>query len=239
MTKQNDKTIVVTGAGGGFGRAIVEKLAGGGVSLALGDLDPDALRDAEALAVKAGADVLAQPVDVTDETSVAEFFGAVGQRFGSADALLNLPGLSLAAKIAETSVEGYDRLMDVNVKGAFLAAKHFIPLADPGRGGQIVLISSMAAGRANPNAPLYCAAKAAVSMMGEGLALQMKERNVRVTTLKPGPVDTQGFWGDRPVPREKFMRPADVADVLAFVLSRPSHIVMHEVAFESFDFYKK
>jgi NADP-dependent 3-hydroxy acid dehydrogenase YdfG len=144
-----------------------------------------------------------------------------------------VPGL-----IAETAEADFDRMLDVNVKGAFLAAKHFLGQVDPSRGGQFVQISSVAGKTANPNAPLYCTAKAALDMFGKALALQAKAANVRVTTLSPGAVSTPGFWGDRPVPHEKFLQPQDVAESVAYVLSLPPHVVLHEMVFEPWEFYR-
>ena len=132
----------------------------------------------------------------------------------------------------------YKLILDVNLMGTFLCAKHFIPLVDPERGGQIINTASMASKRANPNAPVYCAAKAAVAMLSQGLALQLKEKSIRVSTLNPGPTNTVGFWGDRPVPRDKFLRPEDVAQVVRFILGQPPHVLVHEVCFESFEFFK-
>lgn len=240
MKNLKDQVIIITGAGGGFGRALIEKLAPHGVLLALADLSRESLAELDILARNLGAsDVVTAAVDVTEETSVAAFFSSVKQKWGRADILLNLPGLSVAAPIAEMPVEAYDKIVDVNLKGLFLASKHFIPLADPGQDPLIVFISSQAATRPNPNAPVYCAAKAAVSILGQGLALQVMKQNIRVTAIKPGPVNTMGFWGDRPVPREKFMQASDVAEVISFVLTMPSHLVMHEISFESFEFFKK
>jgi len=73
-------------------------------------------------------------------------------------------------------------------------------------------------------------------MLSQGLALQAKAQNVRVTTLLPGPTDT-AFWGNRAVPREKFMQVDDVVAAVQFVLSLPSRVVVHELAFESFAFF--
>jgi NADP-dependent 3-hydroxy acid dehydrogenase YdfG len=170
---------------------------------------------------------------------VSALFAGIKQAHGRADTLIYLPGLSIASPVTDMPVESYDKIVDVNLKGLFLSAKHFVPLTQPDRNPLITFISSQAATRANPNAPVYCAAKAAVSMFGQGLALQVMKQNVRVTAIKPGPVNTQGFWGERPVPREKFMQAGDVAKVIDFVLNLPSHIVMHEVSFESFEFFKK
>jgi NADP-dependent 3-hydroxy acid dehydrogenase YdfG len=239
-TSNQDRVIVITGAGGGFGRALLEKIAPQGARLALADHAADSLAELADQARKLGAaDVITAAVDITNEAAVSAFFAAVKEKFGRADVLLNLPGMSIASPVADMPVDSYDKIIDVNLKGLFLAAKHFIPLTDPAQNPLITFISSQAATRPNPNAPVYCAAKAAVSVFGQGLALQVMKQNIRVTAIKPGPVNTVGFWGDRPVPREKFMQAADVAEIINFVLTLPSHLVMHEVSFESFDFFKK
>lgn len=237
MAEIAGRVVVVTGAAGGMGRAIVSMLADEGARLALADLDSEGLEEIAAQVRDVGVEAVTDVMDITEQAQVERFLDQVGETYGRADALINLPGISVPAKIEEMAMEDFDTIIDVNVKGMFLSAKHFIPLVDSDKGGNIVVFSSMAAGRANPNAPVYCAAKAAVSMLSKGLALQVKEKNVRVSRILPGPTDTSGFWGDRPVPREKFMRAEQVADVVRFVLSLPSNVVLHEVAFESFEFF--
>jgi NAD(P)-dependent dehydrogenase (short-subunit alcohol dehydrogenase family) len=235
-----DKRIILIGAAGGFGQALTSQLSKGGAKLALGDRAGVDLDSQIAAAREAGSpQVWASAIDVTDESSVATFFEGAGTELGGADVLIYLPGLSVASPVATMAEADYDNIVDVNLKGLFLSAKHFLPLTKPEDNPLITFISSQAATRANPNAPVYCAAKAAVSMFGQGLALQVMKDNVRVTAIKPGPVNTQGFWGDRPVPREKFMQVEDVARVIDFVLSLPPSIVMHEISFESFEFFKK
>ena len=240
MSNLKDKNIVIIGAGGGFGRAVVAKLAAEGARLALGDLDAAAIEPLALEAQRLGAaHVMTGGVNVTVESEVSAFFAGVKEALHSVDILLYLPGVSVAAPVTDMAEADFDRIVDVNLKGLFLAAKHFLPLTVPERNPLLAFISSQAATRANPNAPVYCAAKAAVAMLGQGLALQAMPRNVRVTAFKPGPVDTQGFWGNRPVPREKFMKADDVAEVIRFTLALPEYIVMHEVSFESFEFMKK
>jgi NAD(P)-dependent dehydrogenase (short-subunit alcohol dehydrogenase family) len=239
MTELRDRVVIVFGAAGGMGRTIVADLAGAGAKLALADMNPAALDEVATLAQASVGPVPAKALDCTQEDQVAAFLAAVKAQYGGADALIYLPGLSIPAKIESMAVEDYDKIFDINVKGAFLAAKHFLAMADAARGGQILLISSMASKRANPNAPVYCAAKAAVSMLAQGLALQAKDKSVRVTTLLPGPTNTSGFWGTRPVPREKFMTTDDIAGMVHFILALPEHIVMHEVDFESFVYFKQ
>lgn len=240
MNPLKDKNIVILGATGGFGRAVTAKVAAHGANLALGDLDAAALETVAAEGRAAGAgQVTTATVNVTEEESVRSFFESVKSGLGGADIMLYLPGLSVAAPVTDMAVADYDKIVDVNLKGLFLSAKYFVPLTSPERHPLLSFISSQAATRANPNAPVYCAAKAAVAMFGQGLALQLMQRGVRVTAFKPGPVDTRGFWGDRPVPREKFMQVEDVARVIEFTFSLPDHLVMHEVSFESYEFFKK
>ena len=176
---------------------------------------------------------MAQVVDVTKEEEVKAFFAKANEKYGNLDILINLPGLSIPAKISEMTVEQYNLTMSVNVMGPFLCSKHFIPYVDPEKGGLIINMSSLAGIRANPNSPLCCTSKAALNMLSDGMALQLKENNIRVTTLNPGATDTD-FWGQRKVAREKFMKADDVADVVLFVLKSNDYIVFHEINFESF-----
>ncbi len=239
MSEIRERVVVVSGAAGGMGRAIVDMLIDEGSQLALADVNASGLAEIEEEARAHSAEVLAVPVDVTSEAQVSAFFGRVEDTYGRADVLINLPGVSRAVSVEQMALEDYERILDINLMGTFLCAKHFIPRVDPERGGQIINTASMAAKRANATASVYCAAKAAVAMLSQGLALQLKQRNIRVSTLSPGPTNTIGFWGDRPVPREKFMQPQDVAAAVRFILTLPPHVVVHDLAFESFEFFKQ
>ena len=223
-----DRVVVITGASGGMGREISMRLASEGARLALTSNDESAL---QALAEKLPGDVLTQVMDIAEEEKVSAFFGEIHQRFGGADILLNLAGLSIPAQISQMDENDYDLTMDVNLKGTFLGSKYFSRIAKAN--AQIINIGSMAALRANGNAPLYCTAKAAVNMFSSGLQIQLAKQGIRVTTLNPGGADTP-FWGTRAVAREKLLRPADVCDVIHFVLTSDPRIAFHELNFESF-----
>ncbi|MFD2701895.1 SDR family NAD(P)-dependent oxidoreductase [Paenibacillus shunpengii] len=234
MKSLRNKVAVITGATGGMGRALAESLANQGVKLVLTSTNEEKLAELRMQLEGKGASVIAVRADVTKEEQVRSLFEQVAQAYGHADMLVNLVGLSIPDKIEAMEEERYDLTMDVNVKGTFLCCKHFIPVVSPESGASIINIGSMAAKRANPNAPLYCTAKAAVNMFSQGLAMQVKEQNIRVTTLNPGGADT-GFWGNRQVPREKFLLASDVADVILFVLASDTRIAFHEISFESFN----
>lgn len=227
-----NRVFVITGASGGMGSAISRMLAKEGAKLALASNDAAAM---DALLQELPAGVYTEILDVTNEAQVAAFFGKVQALFGGADALLNLAGLSIPAQIPEMAEKDYDLTLDVNLKGTFLASKHFAAIARPN--AQIVNIGSMAALRANGNAPLYCTAKAAVNMFSSGLQLQLAKQDIRVTTLNPGGADTP-FWGTRKVAREKLLQAADICDVMRFVLTSDPRIAFHELNFESFAMMK-
>lgn len=235
MNRMKDQVILVTGATGGIGEAIAQRLVEAGVRLAISGRDRVKLA---ALEEKLGEQVYAVAADVTDEPSVNQAVTSVKAHFGRMDTLINVPGLSIPSPISEMDLVDYRKTMDVNVTGVFLCAKHFIQQVDPQSGGLIISISSVAGKNANPNAPVYCAAKAAMNMLSNGLAMQVKQSNIRVSIVSPGAVTTPGFWGDRPVPHEKFLKPEEVADVVAFVANLPKSVVLHDVIFEPWAMFK-
>ena len=228
MTELSGRVFAVTGASGGMGRVICRMLAEAGGKLALTSNDRAAMDE---LKKELPPDTLTEILDITKEEEVSAFFGKIGEAYGHADALLNLAGLSIPAKIGEMEETDYDLTMDVNLKGTFLASKHFIPIA--GKNAQIINIGSMAALRANGNAPLYCTAKASVNMFSSGLQIQAAPAGIRVTVLNHGGADTT-FWGSRKVAREKLLKPEAVAEVIRFVLTCDPNTAIHEINFESF-----
>ena len=225
------KSIIVTGASGGMGLILCKKLAGMGAKLALCSNDEEGLKkQAEELKAEFGTEVFAKTVDITNEAEVKEFFDAAAEKNGKFYAMANLAVLSIPSKIPETEVDVYDTIMDVNVKGTFLAGKHFAHNAD--KPAIIVNIGSVAAKNANPNAPLYCTAKAAVNMLSKGMLLQMGAEEIRVTTINPGGTDTP-FWGTRTVDKSKLMCAEDVVDIIMFALTSSPNVQIHEIYFES------
>ena len=176
------RAIVITGATGGMGQDLCRALAGEGARLAVcgGQKEKVALLQ-QNLEKEFQAEVYGDSVDVTKEEQVEKFLKEAYRRFGVLHVLINLAGLSIPGQIMDTDEEVYDKLMDVNVKGIFLMSKHFVTYT--GEGAQVINMGSMAGRRVNANAPLYCMAKAAVNTMSQGMAMQLAERKIRVTTL--------------------------------------------------------
>lgn len=228
MVSYQDKHVMVVGAAGGIGSVLCKKLLEMGAKLSICGKSQEKIQN---LAEELGnSNVFACAVDVTNEENVAQFYEKAYAKYGEMHALVNLAGLSIPAKIPETEENAYMQMMDVNVKGTFLTCKYFPKYA--AKPAIIVNIGSMAARTANPNAPLYCTAKAAVNMLSKGLLLQVGSEDIRVTTVNPGGVDTP-FWGDRKVDKSKLMQAEEVVDVLLFVLTSNPGIQIHSIDFES------
>lgn len=229
--KEQRRTAVVTGSTGGLGRILCACLAGKGYDLGICATRQEAIGEqAEQLRQK-GARVVSGAFDISEEGRVSSFFGQVEEELGKCSLLVNMAGISIPTKMDTVSSGEYDTMMNVNVKGTLLCAKYFAQHA--ANEGLIINIGSMAAKRANGNAPLYCAAKAAVNMLSEGMRIQLAQQGIRVTTINPGGIDTP-FWGNRQVNRERLMKAEDVAEVILFAAQLPRRIAVHEIDFESF-----
>lgn len=229
------KNAIVTGASGGMGLILCEKFAKQGVNLALCSVDGEALeRQADSLRKNHGITVTAQVVDATKEAEVKRFVRESAEKLGKIDYLINLAGLSIPNVYKETSVDVYEKVMDVNVKGSFFMSKHFAAYAADS--ALIINIGSMAARNTNANAPIYCMAKAAVNKLSEGLLLQLGKQGIRVTTINPGGADT-AFWGTRTVDKTKLMQAEEVVDIIWAVINMPDTVQEHCIDFESFNRY--
>lgn len=226
------KNVVVVGAAGGIGTLLCERLAEHGANLALCSKNAEKLSAlVSELSGKYSVKIVSRAVDVTDEAQVEGFMCEAGEALGKLDRLVNLAGLSIPNQYAQTELSVFDAVMDVNVKGSFLTCKHFAQNAADN--ALIINTGSMAARNTNANAPIYCMAKAAVNKLSDGLLLQYAKKNIRVTTINPGGIDTP-FWGTRAVDRSKLMTALDVVEVFWFVLNMSETVQIHSIDFESF-----
>ncbi len=191
MNRVEGKTCIVTGAALGLGRASAIRLAQEGARVALFDLH-DA--EGEALAAELQAQGHAAGywrVDVSDEASVARAIGEVVARFGALDVLVNNAGIAGANKPThELSVEEWERVQAVNVRGVFLCTKHAIPHLQRAGGGSIINLSSIYGLVGAPDVPSYHASKGAVRLMSKTDALLYAAERIRVNSIHPGFIRT-------------------------------------------------
>jgi rhamnulose-1-phosphate aldolase/alcohol dehydrogenase len=185
------RVAVVTGGGGGIGRATSERLLSEGAAVALLDIDAAAVEQARtALAASFGADrVRGVECDVTRESAVVEAFAAASREFGGVDILVSNAGIASSAPIEETTLAVWQRNADILATGYFLVAREsFRVMQAQGRGGSIVFVGSKNALVASPGAAAYCSAKAAALHLARCLAVEGAPHGIRANVVNPDAV---------------------------------------------------
>jgi NAD(P)-dependent dehydrogenase (short-subunit alcohol dehydrogenase family) len=184
------KTVLVTGAAGGIGSAACSRLADEGANVVATDISDDAVR---AVAAKLGDRAVGVAADITTSAGAAAGIDAAIAAFGGIDlAFLNAGVECLAASVAQFSEAEYERVFDVNVRGAFLSAQAVVNhITEAGRPGNILFTSSIAGLQGSPTTSVYNASKHAVIGLSKCLALEVGQLGIRVNVLCPGVVDTR------------------------------------------------
>ncbi len=189
MGRVDSKTAVVTGGSLGIGRAACQKLAQEGANVAILDIDSDNALElvSEINETDAGGKAAFWNVDVANEEQVAAAMNTAFEGFGSLDILVNNAGISGPNKPTdEISVEEWERLMGINVRGVFLCTKHAIPLMRRSGGGSIINLSSIYGLVGAPDLPPYHASKGAVRLMSKTDAMLYATEGIRVNSVHPG-----------------------------------------------------
>lgn len=185
------KAAVVTGAGGGIGRAVALGLAALGAGVLAVDLSEAGGRETEKQGRAAGQDIVFQRADVTREADVAAYVGDATRRWGTIDIFMNNAGWQgPIAPISAYSLEDFQRVMAINVGGVFLGLKHVLPVMTANGRGAVVNTASLGSHVATRNLGPYTASKHAVLGLTKTAALEVARKGVRVNAVCPGPVAT-------------------------------------------------
>ena len=204
---------IVTGASRGIGRATASALARRGVSVALAGRSREALLMVER---ELSGRAISIPTDVSDDAAVAAMVERAAGELGPIDLLVNNAGTLERASVVETDAAAWDRVLDVNLKGAFLCTRAVLPsMIERGR-GRIVNVSSISGKLGTPLLASYCASKWGLLGFSLATAEEMKGKGVQVFSVCPGSVNTemlqQGLPGAAPG-----MEPEDVASVIVYL----------------------
>jgi 3-oxoacyl-[acyl-carrier protein] reductase len=226
MTNPTNKIAIVTGASGGIGAAVAERLARDGFTVIVNYAGNAA--SAEVLVAKieaTGGRAVSAKADVADAAAVARMFDTAEAAFGGVDVLVNCAGIMQLATIAESDDALFDRQIAVNLKGTFNTLREASRRLR--NGGRIINISSSVTLRLVPTYGVYAATKAAVEAMTSILTKELRGREITVNAIAAGPVATKLFLDGKPqelidqlskmAPLERLGQPEDIAASVAFL----------------------
>jgi ribitol 2-dehydrogenase len=226
------KTILITGASSGIGKASAELLADNGAKLALVARSADRL---QAVVKEIGSDALALTCDVTSVDQLQRSVKAAIERFGRLDALFANAGIYLSGDVAGGNPSAWGELIDTNIKGVLNSVHAVLPEFLAQAAGDILICSSISGHQAIHWEPVYSASKHAIQAFTHGLRRQLLQKGVRVGAIAPGMVLNE-LWGiheqseiDRRADLGEGLRSEDVAESVLFMLTRPSNVTIRDL----------
>ena len=230
----------ITGASSGIGEACARKFAAGGYTLLLNARNTTKLQALQQeLQTTYGIEVITLPFDVRDRKAAEEALHQLPAEYQAIDVLVNNAGLALGIdKEYEGTEENYDTMIETNITALLMITRLVVPgMVNRGR-GHIINIGSVAGDAAYPGGSVYCATKAAVKVLSDGLRMDLVDTPLRVTNVKPGLVETNfsvtRFGGDKERADKVYqgIKPLsgdDIADVVYYAASAPEHVQIAEV----------
>lgn len=232
---------IVTGAGGGMGRAITRRFAAEGAALVLADLEAEGGRTAAEDAASLGADAVFVETDVSDAVSVEAMVSTAVDRFGTLDCAVNAAAIEFErGPLADCDDADFDRMLAVNLRSVFLCMKHEIRVMLASNvPGRIVNIASTNSYRPQPNQPAYTASKHGVLGLTRSAAVDYAGQGIRINAICPGAIDTPMLRNaitrrnrdpeevaGRLSPLQRFGRPDEIAEAAVWLCSDASSFVV-------------
>ena len=242
MKRLENKVAVITGGAGGIGQETAAHFLAEGASVVLVDVDQARL-DATAKALGGGERVLTAKADVSNETDVKRYVEASLDRFGRIDVFFNNAGIEGAvAPLEQQDIALFDKLIAINVRGAYLGLKHVLPHMYKAGAGSVINTSSVAGLDGSAGVLPYVTSKHALTGMTKVAAIEAASRNVRVNSVHPSPVNTRmmrsleaGFGPDdaaaakatmeKAIPLGRYGEPGDIAKLVVFLASDESRFI--------------
>jgi len=230
--KLKDKVAIITGGGGGIGRAVCLRFAEEGAKLAILDFDKEAAQEAAQLVTDAGGTARVWTADITDSDAVDRVVGEIWDRFGTVDILVNTAGIFRGAKVHEFPNDSWQETIDVNLNGTMYCTRAVTKIwMDRKMPGRVINFGSLSSYVAVEGSGAYCAAKAAVLLYTRVAGLELARYGINVNCVAPGPVDTpmldqsvrtsperEAEWLAK-MPIGRFLKPEEIAAVVTFLAS--------------------
>jgi NAD(P)-dependent dehydrogenase (short-subunit alcohol dehydrogenase family) len=230
MQELRGQVALVTGGGSGLGAAICRCLGSAGAMVVAADINAEAAERTACAVREAGGQAECAALDVRDACAAEQVVRETAERHGRLDVLVNNAGTDVTLPVDELSLEDWDRVLNVNLRGPFLLSRAVLPRMRAAGGGSIVNIVSTAAKRAWPNASVYHASKWGLLGLSHALHAEARPYGVKVTAVIAGGMRTP-FLLDRfpEIDPQTLQDPANVAATVRFVLSQPAETVIPEI----------
>ena len=228
MNSTGSRVTVVTGAGSGIGRAVAEKLAKDGERVVVNDLNDESAEEVVTQIRESGREAVAAPGDVSDPEAVQQIMVAAREAYGPPEILVNNAGFLQQKRFVELTVEDFDRMIAVHLRGTFLCTHAVLPDMLSRGGGIIVNIASQLGQIGGVELCHYSAAKAGIIGLTKALAREVSAQGVRVNAVAPGPINTELVLGlseewrrakAAELPLGRFGEPREVAETVTFLVS--------------------
>ena len=228
MTAERSRVALVTGAGSGIGRAIAEKLGKEGERVVVNDLKGEAADEVVAGIKESGGEASSAPGDVSDVEDVDRIVAAAREAYGSPEILVNNAGFLQQKRFVDLTVEDFDRMIAVHLRGTFLCTRAVLPEMLSRGGGIVVNVASQLGQIGGIELCHYSAAKAGIIGLTKSLAREVSAQGVRVNAVAPGPINTELILGlseewqrakAAELPLGRFGEPEEVAKTVAFLVS--------------------
>jgi NADP-dependent 3-hydroxy acid dehydrogenase YdfG len=234
-----NKTLMITGATAGFGRAIAVKFAENGYDLIITGRRKERLDELEKELTKNKIKVLSLNFDVRNRSEVGSAIQKLPAEWKDIDILVNNAGLAVGlSHIDDGDMDDWDRMVDTNVKGLLYVTRAVAPLMVARNRGHIFNISSIAGKDVYENGNVYCASKSAVEALSKAMRIDLLKHSIRVTNIAPGMAETEfslvRFKGDKEKADAvykgvKALSAEDIADVIYFCATLPEHVCINDL----------
>jgi len=228
----SEQLAIITGGGSGIGRAFAEALASAGLRVVIASRRADVLqRTADELNATLGSErIFPYEFDIRDRVQTEELVAEVYGRWQAIDVLINNSGLAVPETVEQITDDGWETVMDTNLRGVMQLVRTVLPLMRRNDFGDIVNVSSQAGKHGYADVPSYCASKFGLLGFAEALRDEVRKTgaNIRVFNFCPGLVDVENFSIDQ-APRTGFVHVANMARTLMYALSLDRNVVLEDL----------
>ena len=225
-----NRVALVTGASRGIGRGISLMLADSGVHVILTARSMDKLQKVKEEITSRGGNATVIPADIAKEQDIKTLFKIIKDKFGRLDIVINNAGIGIWGNLVDFSIEDFDKIMNINVRGTYLCCQQAMKMMIPQKNGYIINISSVVGFKGYPNQSAYTASKHAIMGLTKSLAVEAQEHNIRISAILPGGVETDLSVKARPdLDRSLLILPEDIAKTVLYLLSLSDRAMVDQI----------